>query len=156
MERDLPLRITLVQPPGDVVFCLQRGTAEIVSAVQAAGDDLSFDLRVRVGDRPGGLPNFLGPFTQGSPAGRFVYVNSGVRAGQADSCWDRRLKVPLSGITWPMIEEALAAPGAVLEARVAGTAGDGGPACATVPLLDGGWRLVKRVDDILTPLQETA
>lgn len=141
--RHLPLRITLVQPPRGVTFCLQRGQAERVSATVATGEDLSFDLEVRVGERPGGLPNFLGPFTQGPPDRRFVYVNSGVHAGDAGSCWDRRAKISLYVIAWPMIEEALTAPGSVLEARIRGTAGDGGPACATVPLLDGGWRLVK-------------
>jgi len=144
MEREIPLRITLVHPPRDVVFCLQRGQGEIVSPVRAKGDDLSFELSVRVRDgRPDGLPNFLGPFTQGPPTGRFVYVNSGARAGQAGSCWTRRAKVPLSGITWPLIEETLATPDAVLEARITGTSKDGGPACATVPLLEAGWRIAK-------------
>jgi hypothetical protein len=144
MERELPLRIILVHPPRDVVFCLQRGKTEIVSPVRATGDDIAFDFSLRVRDgRPDGLPNFLGPFAQGPPAGRFVYVNSGTSAGAADSCWTRRAKVPLSGISWPMIEEAMATPGAVLEARIAGAARDGGPACATVPLLEGGWRIAK-------------
>jgi hypothetical protein len=141
---EIPLRITLVHPPRGVVFCLQRGKAEIVSPVRATGDDLSFDFTLRVRDgRPDGLPNFLGPFTQGPPSGRFVYVNSGTSAGQADSRWTRRAKIQLSGISWPLIEEALAAPDAVLEARIAGVSRDGGPACATVPLLDGGWRIAK-------------
>src|SRR5215218_4821257 len=144
MEREIPLRITLVHPPRDVVFCLQRGKREIVSPVRVTGDDLSFELSVRVRDgRTDGLPNFLGPFTQGPPAGRFVYVNSGTSAGEADSCWTRRAKVPLSGISWALIEAALVAPAAVLEARIAGASGDGGPACATVPLLEGGWRIAK-------------
>ena len=83
MEREIPLRITLVRPPRDVVFCLQRGKAEIVSPVRATGDDLSFELSVRVRDgRADGSPNFLGPFTQGPPDGRFVYVNSGTSAGR--------------------------------------------------------------------------
>jgi hypothetical protein len=46
--------------------------------------------------------------------------------------------VPLSDIT-----EKLIRSGRRLEARFNGTARDGGPACATVPLLDGGWRTVK-------------
>ena len=152
MEREIPLRITLVHPPRDVVFCLQRGKQEIVSPVRASGDDLSFELSVRVREgRADGLPNFLGPFTQGPQTGRFVYVNSGTRAGEAGSCWTRRAKVPLSGITWPLIEEALAAD-AVLEARIAGMSGDGGPACATVPLLEGGWHLAKaRIDKATRP-----
>jgi hypothetical protein len=143
-DRQLPLRVTLVQPPAGVTFCLQRGKAELVSAVRSEGDDLSFDLGVRVGDPlPDGRPSFLGPFTQGPREARFVYVSSGVRAGEAGSGWDRRAKVPLSGISWTMIEETLAAPGAVLEARILGTSRDGGPVCATVPLLDGGWRVVR-------------
>jgi hypothetical protein len=47
------------------------------------------------------------------------------------------------GITWELIDEALSKLSAVLEARIAGTAGDGGPACATVRLLDGGWKVQK-------------
>jgi hypothetical protein len=143
MEQKLPLRITLLQPPRDVVFCLQSGKTEIVSQVRSVGDDLSFDLSLRLGERPDGLPNFLGPFAQGPPAGRFVYVNSGTSAGEAGSRWTRRAKIPLSAITWPMIEEVLAAPDRILEACIAGTARDGGPACATVPLLEGGWRVAR-------------
>jgi hypothetical protein len=151
MERDLPLRITLVQPPRDVVFCLQRGKTEIVSPVRSNGEDLSFDLSLRLGERPDGQPNFLGPFAQGPPAGRFVYVNSGTSAGQAGCCWTRRAKIPLSAITWPMIEEVLAAPDRLLEARIAGTGRDGGPACATVPLLEGGWRVAKSEGPTISP-----
>jgi hypothetical protein len=68
-------------------------------------------------------------------------VNSGKRAGQFDSCWDRRAKVPLTGVTASLIEQAAALPGAVLETQIAGTGRDGGPSCATVPLV-GGWRVV--------------
>lgn len=143
-DRQLLLRITLVQPPAGVTFCLQRGQAELVSAVRSGGEDLSFDLDVRVGDPlPDGRPSFLGPFTQGPREARFVYVSSGIRAGEAGSGWDRRAKVPLSGISWDLIEEALASPGAFLEARIQGTSRDGGPVCATIPLLDGGWRVVR-------------
>ncbi|MDP9179493.1 MAG: hypothetical protein M3O61_17600 [Gemmatimonadota bacterium] len=39
---------------------------------------------------------------------------------------------------------ALAAGDVVLEAPVDGTARDGGTACATVPLLGDGWRLVRK------------
>jgi hypothetical protein len=141
MECEIRLRITLVKPPQGVRFGLQKGKTEIVSVTQSTGEDLAFDLTLRVKERPDGRPNFLGPFAQGTPDVRFVYVNAGTSAGQAGSPWTRRLKVQLAGISWPQIEVALADPGAVLAARVAGTARDGGPACATVPLLDGGWRV---------------
>lgn len=143
MKGEIFLRVTIVHPPRDVVFCLQRGSTELVAPARATETEITFDLSVRVADnRADGRPNVLGPFAQGPPAGRFLYVNSGTPAGQPDSCWTRRAKVPLSGITWPMVEDALANSNMVLEARIAGTAGDGGPACATVLLLDAGWRVV--------------
>jgi uncharacterized protein DUF5990 len=73
-----------------------------------------------------------GPFVQGSRRQRFVYVDIGTYAGQTDSCWSRRLKVPLDGIPPKFI-----AAGGVLECRVAGTGRDGGPSCATVKDFDG-------------------
>ena len=101
---------------------------------------MTFEFEVRVGTRARGEPNFLGPFVQGPPAGRFVYINSGTLAGQADSIWTRRAKVPLTGITRALIERARVA-GSTLEAEIAGTGRDGGPACATVPLMSDGWRV---------------
>jgi len=47
---------------------------------------LTFDFTVRHADAPRGQPpRFLGEYTQGPPASRFVYVNSGTAAGQADT-----------------------------------------------------------------------
>jgi len=135
-EFELPLRITLIAPPAGVQFCLQRGSDELIGEVESTGADLSFDLSVRVdGKLADGSPRFLGPFTQGPPTSRFVYIRCGTSAGQWGSPWTRRAKIPLTGITWPLIRK-----GTRLEARYAGTAKDGGPSCATVPLLDGGWR----------------
>lgn len=142
MDRFLYLRITVLRPPAGVAFLLQSGKADLLSPTHVSEDRLSFDFTVRViGDRNGGPPVFRGPLTQGPPAARFIYVNSGTLAGQADSCWTRRAKVPLTSISWDLIEEALSRPGTRLEARIEGTARDGGPACATVPLLNGGWSL---------------
>jgi hypothetical protein len=71
-------------------------------------------------------------------AERFVYIDIGTCAGQIDSCWSRRLKVPLRGITMDMVEA-----GAILEARIPGTGKDGGPNCATVKPFDG-WKLSRK------------
>jgi uncharacterized protein DUF5990 len=140
-ERELPLRITLVRPPPGVRFAVQRGRDGLLPPAHASPGALTFELSVRAAPRADGTVNVLGPFAHGPPAGRFLYVCSGTRAGQPDSCWTRRMKIGTAGITAALVAETLAAPGAVLEARVAGTATDGGPACATVPLLDGGWRV---------------
>ena len=139
-EKELSLRITLMDPPPGVVFCLQRGRADLVSPTEAAGEQISFDFTLRVHGEPGGPPNLRGAFAQGPPATRFVYVNSGTLAGQKDSYWTRRAKVPLSGITWELIEQAISNPGTVLEARIPGTVKDGGPVCASIRLLGDGWR----------------
>ena len=141
----LPLRITLVAPPPDVTFGVQRGKTNLdapalLPPVRASRDALVFELSVRV-TLEGSHPNFLGEFAQGPRDARFVYVNSGVQAGEKHSCWSRRLKIPLTNITAKQVREALATPGTWLEARVPGISRDGGPSCATVPFLGGGWRL---------------
>jgi hypothetical protein len=122
---------------------VQRGRAELVPPSSATDDRLTFDLRARPATLADGAHTLRGAEVQGPPAARFVYVNSGRRAGQWDSPWDRRAKVSLAGITRELADAALATPGAVLEARLAGTDERGGPACASVKLLDG-WRVVRR------------
>ena len=76
------------------------------------------------------------------PAKRFVYINAGTYAGQHGSPWGRRAKVPLTEVTGALVEAALARPGAVLVATIDGRARDGGPAAATVPLVNDAWHLV--------------
>jgi hypothetical protein len=141
-ERILRLRMTLLRPPVGVQFCLQRGRSELVSAVVSTGADISLDLAVRAQPaETGKAVRFLGPFTQGPPTARFLYVCSGTCAGQHDSCWTRRAKISLAAIPWSMVEEGCASPHAGLEVHIDGCARDGGPACATVPLLNGGWHV---------------
>jgi hypothetical protein len=144
---EITLRVVVLHPPAGVAFRMQRGRDGLVDAVSAADAALVFEAAVRVGARRAdGGPNLLGPFAHGRPDDRFLYVNSGTSAGQAGSCWTRRAKVRLGGIGWELVDRALRDPRIVLEARLEGTGRDGGPACAGVPLLDGGWRAVTRAD----------
>lgn len=128
-------RIILVDPPTGVDFGVQKGRGSHYETIHkqrsVAGSDLCFEFELEVQKGPA----FRGPLVQGTPDQRFVYLDIGTSAGQMDSPWTRRLKVPLTGITAEMIRE-----GAVLETRVPGTAKDGGPACATVKPFPG-WRL---------------
>jgi hypothetical protein len=141
MQREIPLRLVVERPPRGVTFRMQRGKADLVEPVRAGANELVFEFTLRVGEsRPDGRPNLLGPFAQGRPEDRFVYVSSGTLAGQVDSVWTRRAKILVADITWPLVEQVLAGPGVVLEGRIAGTGRDGGPACASVPLIDGGWQ----------------
>jgi hypothetical protein len=141
--REIPVRITVVAPPTGVAIEIQRGRDALLPPARVTNDSITFDFHLRLGDSPGGGPNFLGEFAQGPPSARFVYVNSGKRAGQPGSSWDRRAKVPLTSISSALVEATLRRPGVVLAARIAGKARDGGPMCATVPLLGDGWVVEK-------------
>ena len=123
-------------------MCLQKGKGELIEPTSVKPVAVTFDFTVRVGPpRAGGAPTFLGPFTQGPPGGRFVYVNVGKKAGQHDSPWERRAKIPLTSITAAQVKAALAKPGARLEVHFDGRGRDGGPTCAMVKLPDGAWQL---------------
>ena len=135
------MRIVVVDPPAGVQWRLQEGRDDLVEAARVRGNELHFEFALRVGPSREGQPNFLGAAAQGPADGRFVYINSGRRAGQLATLWDRRAKVPLRGISMAMAQAAMTDEATLLEARIAGTGKDGGPACATVPLLNP-WRLV--------------
>jgi hypothetical protein len=139
----LPLRIIVVGPPAGVTFALQRGRDQLEPPVVATPDAVWFDFDVEVADAAANPPRLVGDFAQGPPGARFVYVNSGTMAGQTESCWTRRAKVPLASIDAELVHETLAHTGTVLQARVFGRSRDGGPACASVKLLEG-WTPVRR------------
>lgn len=123
MSQEVPIRIILVHPPNGIHFAVQRGKDDLLPPSYTDDATITFDFTVRVGGQQAdGAPNLLGPFTQGTVAERFVYVNAGTLAGQPASPWTRRAKVKLAGITQAMIEETLATPGAVIAARVDGKA----------------------------------
>lgn len=139
---EVAFRITVLDPPRGVVFRLQRGRSELLAPSSENPSAIVFDFTLRVEPGAGGgPPRLLGPFAQGPPASRFVYVSSGRHAGQVESCWDRRAKVPLTTVDASLIQQAAARSGAVIEAQIAGTGRDGGPACATVKLVSG-WRVL--------------
>jgi hypothetical protein len=144
-QPELPLRITVVDPVPGVWLRLQSGRADLVEASISTLSELSFDFWVRVGSpQPDGRSTFLGAFAQGPPTGRFVYVNTGVRAGQPRTPWDRRAKIPLGGISPGQVSAVLKEPGSFLEVRFPGRGPDGGPTCATVRLPPGAWVLRRK------------
>jgi hypothetical protein len=141
MARGLTLRIVIEQPPAGVDYALQKGSGSMYDLEQrqmSKGKDLSFEFQPSIKDGVSDSMAALGgPFVQGPPRKRFVYLGIGTYAGQADSCWSRRLKVPLEGIPAQMLRT-----GGVLEARVPGTDRKGGPTCATVQDFEG-WKKVE-------------
>lgn len=141
MEHDLTLRIVLEQPPAGVDFGIQKGRGSLFETIQtqrSTGGDVSFEFTVTVKTGSAdGSADFTGPLVQGPRGGRFVYVDIGTYAGQRDTPWSRRLKVPLSGITSIHLRQASSGTNRVLEARVRGTARDGSPSCASVKDFQG-------------------
>jgi hypothetical protein len=143
VERQIRLRIVLEKPTAGVLFGLQKGAGNDYETVQtqiSKGNDLRFEFDVRFQKAKDGTPNFLGPFAQGPPQKRFVYLDIGTYAGQKDTEWSRRLKVPLHEIAWEILNEADPARD-VLETRIAGTGRDGSPSCGTVKPF-AGWKVV--------------
>lgn len=149
-EVEILLRITLYRVPPGVKFALQKGKSgaahkeQLLPPTRVDPASISFDFTVRVArDRLGTKLRFLGEFTQGPADKRFVYVNSGRRAGQADTQWDRRAKVPLTTITPALVDHVRETPNTVLLIEISGRASDGGPVVASY-LSSTEWRLVPR------------
>ncbi len=141
MHSDMPvtLRLSIVRPPPGVRWAVQLGRDELLPPIHVTHDQLMFEVPLTLGPNSRGTVQLRGAAIQGPPAARFVYVNSGKRAAEPLSCWDRRAKVSLATIDLAALQEMTGH--AVLDGAIHGTARDGGPACASVALLDGAWKL---------------
>ncbi len=154
MDYRIPMRIVVVSPPVGVNFSPENN-GNLVSVTQPTGSDITFDFDAVVKEhRNTGIPNFTGAFARGTPSKRFFYINIGESAGQADCPWSRRAKIWISTgypkfnlqeeVTWQMVKEVSQNPNKVLMARYMGTDEEGGPSCASIELLDGGWIVADR------------
>ncbi|WP_373067304.1 DUF5990 family protein [Gemmatimonas sp.] len=141
----LALRLVLERPPHHVRWVVQSGKIAHLPPSAVDDESVTFDVMIRVVSTPAGTLDFRGDCVQGPRASRFVYLCAGTRAGDPSSCWDRRAKVSLMTLSTEHVKAMAAAPELRLEGRLRGTARDGGPACASVPLLRTGWTLVGRV-----------
>ena len=138
----LALRITVVDPPPNIMWALQLGQEEIVKPSSTTKNRISFDFAVEVveGDSKGAF-RLRGPAVQGRPGERFVYLRMGAYAGQAGINAGWRAKIGLDGITRKLLDAVRARRAGVLEVQFAGTGPKDGPACATVSLLGEGWHV---------------
>ena len=154
MEYKIPMRIIVVSPPVGVNFSLEN-SGNLVSVTESVGEDITFDFDAVVKpQRNTGAPNFTGGFARGTPSKRFFYVNIGELAGQSDCEFSRRAKIWISTgypkslhqeeVTWDMVREVAENPSKILMARYMGTDKYGGPNCATIELIDGGWIITDR------------
>ena len=135
-------RIVILEPPPGVRWALQLGRDELVPPTHADKQTVVLEGELTLGPpRADGTPTFRGAAAQGPVSGRFLYANSGPSAGAATAPWTRRAKIQLGSVTAELVEKLRCKPQGVLEARIAGRMRDGTAACATVPLVDGGWQV---------------
>lgn len=120
--------------------------------------DIQVELQVRDGLEPGvceggtrwvwttpitlkplsdGSVDFAGPAVSGKRGERFFYLSWSSRTIHGRDRF-RRTKIQLRELT-PDQLSGLLKHGGTITARISALARDGGPACATVPLLGGGW-----------------
>jgi len=143
MNQELSVRIILENPPTGVDFGIQKGSGnkyETILKQRSNKDDLYFEFKISVKDGKTSFYNFTGPYVQGPSNERFIYIDIGTTAGQINSVWTRRLKIPLRDISSEMIKQILHDSSLILETKVPGTGKDGGPNCATVKPFSG-WHL---------------
>jgi hypothetical protein len=139
------IRVILEAPLPGVMYALQEGSGRNYKTLQkqeSFGSDLHFQTQVRALSSGKQVPQFRGAVIQGPPLERFIYLDIGTAAGQLDSEWSRRLKIPLRGIDPEWIQLIQQDPTRLLEARVPGVAANGTPTCGTIKPFSG-WRLVK-------------
>ena len=140
----LALRLVLERPPRHVLWAVQSGKTVHLPPTAIDDESVTFDVMIRVVSTPTDALDFRGDCVHGPRTSRFVYLCSGARAGDPSSCWDRRAKVSLMTLSTEHVKAVAIKPELWLEGRLCGTARDGGPACASVPLLGNGWTLVGR------------
>jgi len=133
MKLQLKFRLIVEEPLAGVTYAIQCGKSNVEAPKHSSKKKLTFEFPLTLADIGTEPPRLTGAYAQGPPSKRFVYVNTGTAAGQKNTCWTRRAKIPLNGIKRATIEEAMS-DDVVLEARFHGIGKDGGPACATVPL----------------------
>jgi len=141
MTNKVTLRIILQGPTPGVVYGLQKGKGsnyETVLKQTSDSTDLIFQFNVEAKYGDNGKIILLGPFAQGTPQDRFVYIDIGTYAGQKGSPWSRRLKIPLSGINAELVNTL--SENTILWCKIPGTGKDGGPNCATVKPFSG-WKV---------------
>ena len=133
-ERSVLVRVCVTDPVAGCLYGLQRRDGGVDQIQVAANDALQFTTSVTLRLTPESTRDPRGLHVHGPRHGRFLYVASGTLAGQAESCWTRRAKVPLLGVD-AAVPLTLDVMPPLIVATIAGRAGDGGPACASVPLL---------------------
>jgi hypothetical protein len=98
MKRQVNFRIVVEEPLAGVTYAVQRGRSDLLAPSRSTHSERAFEFSLTLADLDADPPRLTGECAQGPAKQRFVYVNSGYMAGQKNSCWARRAKVPLYSI----------------------------------------------------------
>ena len=138
----ITFRIILERPVVGVTYGLQSGSGNSYKVLQkqvAQSGELIFEFDIPVKRSKEGSLVLHGPFIQGPPASRFIYLDMGSYAGQTMAPVSGRLKVPLPNAPDDIIHATR--NGGSFVTRIAGTkAKDGSPIMGTVKPFEG-WML---------------
>ena len=105
----------------------------------AGKDSLAWTTEIAMKTDAEDALDFAGPAVHGKRGERFFYLSwSSEKVIHRERF--RRMKIHLRDLTTAQIDRALKM-NRTLVARVHAIAKDGGPACASVPLLGGGWEV---------------
>ena len=147
-ERVIPITIRVLgMPTGKfegytrIELGIQSGRRDIHPPAKRLRDGAVFSIHIRARtNTESRTVNFFGPYVQGTPQDRFIYLTWTGKLGGKRQMF-RRIKLSLKTITYSQVRKVVAGHG-LLEVRVSGIGPDGSPACATVPLLGKGWTVV--------------
>ena len=138
----LAFRIIIEKPIAGILYGLQKGSGNSYETIQkqlSNSGDLVFDIMLPLKTNKEGTLVLHGPFVQGPPNEKFLYIDIGSYAGQHHPFFNGRLKIPLTGITGSTMREAV--NGKLLLAKIPGTKGKNGqPNMGTVKPFEG-WKI---------------
>ena len=90
--------------PGTVEVGLQDKAQQVHAGVLQADGVWCHEGTLTVKpDKATGEPDFSGPFVHGGRGGRFLYI-SWKRVPAIPTPWVQRIKIPLAGLTWALID----------------------------------------------------
>jgi hypothetical protein len=111
--------------------------AELLGVVPGDSPGATWTLDATVTPAPGGGVDLKGPYIQGPPGGRFIYLNWGTVDNPGTFAVFRRAKLRLDTVSAQVLRNA--AEQGTLVARVILTDSRGGPICASVAPPFIGW-----------------
>lgn len=111
---------------------VQRGgkPPELLGVVPGDSPGATWTLDAAVTPAPDGGMDLKGPYVQGPPGGRFIYLNWGTVDAPGTFAMFRRAKLQLDAVSPEVLRSA--AEQGTLVARVILTDSGGGPICASV------------------------